>query len=226
MVFLGLFGKNKENYVVYNVGDVVYYFNYFKKEPTDINIRITADLEVKKPAFRYINDMNEKVIATDDIIEDDIENVAERNNIIKISYCKRNIEKLNDKIEEMNKEIKDIKSHQKVDECKLINAEHFSINNNLRYTIDNTISDTLKNYDIVYVLTGEYPNYSISEKKKMVEDDFNYCLKEKDTNNISLWSKDKCFKTYEEANNKVLELIQKETNKEHPCQCKCTSKKK
>lgn len=222
MVFSGLFGKNKENYVVYNAGAVVYYFNYFKKEPTDINIRITADLEVKKPAFRYINGMNEKVIATDDIIEDDIENVAERNNIIKISYCERNIEKLNDKIEEMNKEIKDIKSHQEADECKLINYKHLYIDSSL----SNTISATSKADDIVYVLTGEYPNYSISEKKKMVEDDFNYCLKEKDTNNISLWSKDKCFKTYEEANNKVLELIQKATNKEHPCQCKCAPKKK
>lgn len=60
----------------------------------------------------------------------------------------------------------------------------------------------------IYVITGEYPHIQIDTKYIVEEDEFNYCLREKDTNNISLYPKTKCFDNYENAMNKVLELIQ------------------
>lgn len=62
---------------------------------------------------------------------------------------------------------------------------------------------------VMYVVTGEYPNLSISAKYVEAEDEFNFCFSEQDTDNLSLHPKDRCFDTYEQANNKVIELIQK-----------------
>ena len=77
-----------------------------------------------------------------------------------------------------------------------------------------------KKKEYKYVVTGVYQSYSIAKKEIVAYDDYNYCLKELKTNNIFLWPKDKCFNTYEEANNKALKLIQKEVSKFHTCNCK------
>lgn len=65
---------------------------------------------------------------------------------------------------------------------------------------------------VMYVVTGEYPNLAISAKYIEAEDEFNFCFSESDTDNLSLHPKDRCFDTYEQANNKVIELIQKATS--------------
>lgn len=83
-------------------------------------------------------------------------------------------------------------------------------------------SDSTNILNNIYVIIGEYPNFSISEKIIMVEDEFNYCLKDKKNNSINMCPKVRCFKTYQEANNEILKLLQKEIGKE----CKCQSHKK
>lgn len=137
----------------------------------------------------------------------------------------KQLEQLETEINELKDKLSQMESEKTVSDCKL----NDKLLTNDPYRAKMNCSSVLGiNYGLlnIYVVTGEYPNYSIDKKEVITKDDFNYCLKEKETNNISLWPKNKCFKTYEEANNKVLELIQKETNKEHSCACKCTSKKK
>ena len=59
-----------------------------------------------------------------------------------------------------------------------------------------------------FVVTGEYPNLAISEKLYIYKDNYKYCLKDINVNHIDLYENNRVFKTYEEANNKVIELLQ------------------
>ena len=75
-----------------------------------------------------------------------------------------------------------------------------------------------ENTDHFFCVVGEYPNIRIVKKVYVAEDAYCYCLRNTDSNNIDLYQKDSVFKTYEEANNKVLELLQKP-------HCTCAKKK-
>lgn len=77
-----------------------------------------------------------------------------------------------------------------------------------------------------YVVTGSYPNLSIDVKDIVATDSYNNCVKEKETNNISLVSKGVCFNSYHEAMNYVLFCIQRATNKECSCLAEKTKKGK
>ena len=59
-----------------------------------------------------------------------------------------------------------------------------------------------------FVVTGEYPNLAISKKWYVYKDNYRYCLKDINVNHIDLYENNRVFKTYEEANNKVIELLQ------------------
>ena len=59
-----------------------------------------------------------------------------------------------------------------------------------------------------FVVTGEYPNLAISEKWYVYKDNYKYCLRDIDVNHIDLYENNKVFKTYEDANNKIIELLQ------------------
>ena len=59
-----------------------------------------------------------------------------------------------------------------------------------------------------FVVTGEYPNLAISKKWYVYKDNYKYCLKDINVNHIDLYENNRVFKTYEEANNKVIELLQ------------------
>lgn len=59
-----------------------------------------------------------------------------------------------------------------------------------------------------FVVTGEYPNLAISEKWYVYKDNYRYCLRDINVNHIDLYENDRVFKTYEDANNKVIELLQ------------------
>lgn len=69
-----------------------------------------------------------------------------------------------------------------------------------------------------FCVVGEYPNIKIVEKLYVAEDEYCYCLRNIDSNNLGLYQKDSVFETYEEANNKVIELLQKP-------HCMCEKKK-
>lgn len=77
----------------------------------------------------------------------------------------------------------------------------------------------------IYVISGEYPNLFIDEKYIVSEDNFNYCLKEKTTNNLSLKPKSSCFDKLLDAHNILFRLLQEEMSKPIRCNCTCTSKK-
>ncbi|MCM1260680.1 MAG: hypothetical protein NC222_06985 [Staphylococcus sp.] len=211
MVFSGLFKKEpKLKYVVYKTCyDVVIKSSYETKEFLEKGIKI---ISYTQTIDGYTNHINIKV---EDVLKDEIETESEADIFI---YFYKNMKEIDGAFKKTQKELYDFRIKLEEKESKLIHRNKISYDELTYY------ATYLKR--IVYVLTGEYPNYSISKKNKVIEDDFNYCLKEINTNIISLWPKYKCFDTYEEANNKVLELIQKEANKEHPCTCKCTSKKK
>ena len=59
-----------------------------------------------------------------------------------------------------------------------------------------------------FVVTGEYPNLAISKKWYVYKDNYKYCLKDINVNHIDLYENNRVFKTYEDANNKVIELLQ------------------
>jgi len=75
-----------------------------------------------------------------------------------------------------------------------------------RMTPDNEVNDTQWK---MYVVLGEYPNIFIDTKYYVAHDDYNYCLRDVKANNIDVYKKDRVFCTYEEANNKVISLLQK-----------------
>lgn len=64
------------------------------------------------------------------------------------------------------------------------------------------------NNEHYFVVTGEYPNLAISEKLYIYKDNYKYCLKDIGVNHIDLYENNRVFKTYEDANNKVIELLQ------------------
>lgn len=64
----------------------------------------------------------------------------------------------------------------------------------------------------VYVLTGEYPRLAIKPVIVETEDEFNYCVRNEDSNTIEIYPQDRCFESYEEANDKLIEKIQKATS--------------
>lgn len=64
------------------------------------------------------------------------------------------------------------------------------------------------NNEYYFVVTGEYPNLAISEKLYIYKDNYRYCLKDINVNHIDLYENNRVFKTYEDANNKVIELLQ------------------
>ena len=80
---------------------------------------------------------------------------------------------------------------------------------------DNSCSNGSPAY---FCVIGSYPNIQIVDKWYVAEDEFNYCLRNKESNTLDLHKKDTVFTTYEAANNRVLELIQKQ-------QCACATKK-
>lgn len=75
--------------------------------------------------------------------------------------------------------------------------------------LNNWLSEhAIMNDEYYFVVTGEYPNLAISEKLYIYKDNYRYCLKDIGVNHIDLYESNKVFKTYEGANNKVIELLQ------------------
>lgn len=75
--------------------------------------------------------------------------------------------------------------------------------------LNNWLSEhVVVNNEHYFVVTGEYPNLAISEKLYVYKDNYRYCLKDIDVKHIDLYEGNRVFKTYEEANNKVIELLQ------------------
>lgn len=60
----------------------------------------------------------------------------------------------------------------------------------------------------VYVVVGEYPNIFIDKKYFIAKDDYNFCLRDSKINSLNIYKKDRVFTSYEEANNKVIGLLQ------------------
>lgn len=67
---------------------------------------------------------------------------------------------------------------------------------------------TIINDEHYFVVTGEYPNLAISEKWYVYKDNYKYCLRDIDVDHIDLYENNKVFKTYKDANNKIIELLQ------------------
>ena len=75
--------------------------------------------------------------------------------------------------------------------------------------LNNWLSEhVIINDEHYFVVTGEYPNLAISKKWYVYKDNYKYCLKDINVNHIDLYENNRVFKTYEEANNKVIELLQ------------------
>ena len=64
------------------------------------------------------------------------------------------------------------------------------------------------NEQAVYVVVGEYPNIFIDKKYFIAKDDYNFCLRDSKVNSLNIYKKDRVFTSYEEANNKVISLLQ------------------
>lgn len=69
-------------------------------------------------------------------------------------------------------------------------------------------SEAKDNSFVMYAVLGEYPNIFIDTKYYVAHDNYNYCLKDVKTSCIDVYKKDRVFCTYEEANNKVISLLQ------------------
>lgn len=75
----------------------------------------------------------------------------------------------------------------------------------------------------VYVIVGSFPNMFIDKRIVETEDNFNFCLKHKDTDSLDLFPKNKCYNTYEEASEQMFKQLQ-ECIKENKHECKCSKK--
>lgn len=64
------------------------------------------------------------------------------------------------------------------------------------------------NEQAVYVVVGEYPNIFIDKRYFIAQDNYNVCLKDSEADCIAIYKKDRVFTSYEEANNKVISLLQ------------------
>lgn len=224
-MFNGLFSKKEIQEDVY----VVYISGFSKEKEIQVKSYYSKSTDMFNNSY-YFSNNGERILAikSSDLIIDELKTEREAeavSRICKILYPY--MESVNTRLEKLE----DKKSQQ---EAKLVvdnSAGKLKLNDPYGYgdlrwnAITGTIS-TFKNNNHIYVITGEYPNYLINKKEIVTNDEFNYCLRELDTNNISMWPSNKCFKSYEEANNKLLDLIQKETNKEHKCACHCVSSKK
>lgn len=71
------------------------------------------------------------------------------------------------------------------------------------------LRNTQNNKQEVYVVVGEYPNIFIDKKYFVAQDDYNFCLRDSKVNNLNIYKKDRVFTSYEEANNKVIGLLQR-----------------
>lgn len=215
-MFNGLFSKKEFEENRY----VVYISYFFDKKEIKIKSYYSKSTDVCDNS-NYFSDNGERILTINknDLIIDELKTEREAEAILrlyKILYpymesVNTRLEKLEDKISQQEAKLVVYNSA-----CKI----------NDPYGCYGFITNTDSDFNHIYVITGEYPNYQISEKRIETEDEFNYCLKNKESNNINIYPKTKCFKSYEEANNKVLDLIQKETNKEYKCTCHCTSSKR
>lgn len=70
------------------------------------------------------------------------------------------------------------------------------------------LRNTQNNDQEVYVVVGEYPNIFIDKKYFIAKDDYNFCLRDSKVNSLNIYKKDRVFTSYEEANNKVIGLLQ------------------
>lgn len=70
------------------------------------------------------------------------------------------------------------------------------------------LRNTQNNEQEVYVVVGEYPNIFIDKKYFIAKDDYNFCLRDSKINSLNIYKKDRVFTSYEEANNKVIGLLQ------------------
>ena len=75
----------------------------------------------------------------------------------------------------------------------------------------------------VYVIVGSFPNMFIDKRIVETEDNFNFCLKHKDTGSLDLFPKNKCYNTYEEASEQMFKQLQ-ECIKENKHECRCSKK--
>lgn len=71
------------------------------------------------------------------------------------------------------------------------------------------LRNTQNNKQEVYVVVGEYPNIFIDKKYFVAQDDYNFCLRDSKVNSLNIYKKDRVFTSYEEANNKVIGLLQR-----------------
>lgn len=63
-----------------------------------------------------------------------------------------------------------------------------------------------------FCVIGSYPDLKIVKKFYVDEDEYGYCLRNKDSNNLGLYPKEMVFYTHGDAVNKVIELMQKQIN--------------
>lgn len=71
-----------------------------------------------------------------------------------------------------------------------------------------TLRNAQNNEQELYVVVGEYPNIFIDKKYFIARDNYNFCLKDSKADCIDIYKKDRVFTSYEEANNKVISLLQ------------------
>lgn len=71
-----------------------------------------------------------------------------------------------------------------------------------------TLRNAQNNEQELYVVVGEYPNIFIDKKYFIARDNYNFCLKDSKADCIDIYKQDRVFTSYEEANNKVISLLQ------------------
>lgn len=109
------------------------------------------------------------------------------------------VKKLSDKLESLKKAQETL-----LNEVKDIQADSFLVS-----SVDNLVLD-------IYTIVGKYPKYQIVKKKIKAMDENKYCLETTSLSTgpiITVHPKNMCFEDYEEAVNKVLQLIQEKTSK-------------
>ena len=94
---------------------------------------------------------------------------------------------------------------------------------NVRVEISSNPFYETKQSNEVYAILGSFPNMFIDKRIIVAKDEFNYCLKHNDTGCLDLFSKNKCFDTYEEASEQMFKELQK-CIKENKHECKCSKK--
>lgn len=210
------FWKTK-TYVVYKDGDYIKTREYTSKKERQLTTTIYSVVESSKQ-IKVVEILPSNVIA------DDVTSLKEATTIVAIFRTlypfAEAAKKVSGKLETLEKAQETLQNKVEViqgNSLPITPDAGLRLTNNI-YGASSMATSNNEDIDKVYVVVGKYPKYQVVKKLIKAEDENNYCLEDISLSTgpiLSMHPKNMCFGKYEEAFNKVLQLIQEKSSKNY-----------